>query len=342
MYSDDILFPDEWIKLDPATLSSISIDEYDSVRIYRSPSSGGPRKRMLYLHGLTFFTEVSAPMLYALAEEYDVLSLDLLGTGFTGFPKDGDYSLAGHIRFLLRVLSSPTIAWIPVDRYDAFVRSLSTVPDKDTNALFAAIMTLDHAQFGGSAAVPYEKFAVCGSSMGGMLAMVLTCALLPCVSSTHLVVPAGISIKANKMLFTKTMRKIISFLARIFAKTFANKFKKAGCKLMPAAQAAHAMSCLDTYVKRGVVKQYVQRLCAVMFGFPWFECGPFFKCLNDSDIPTFVYLAGNDEMIGIAETRAFLKKECPNIPCSVVEGATHDMPVFIPTYIVRLMESNMK
>jgi pimeloyl-ACP methyl ester carboxylesterase len=79
--------------------------DVDGVRVHYQEAGDPSSPALVLIHGFASSTLVWSKVFLRLASEgYRVIALDMLGFGYSGKPKNGEYTIAGQAKILVRLL----------------------------------------------------------------------------------------------------------------------------------------------------------------------------------------------------------------------------------------------
>src|ERR1041385_194290 len=80
--------------------------DIDSIRVHYQEAGDVNAPALILIHGFASSTLVWSKVFLRLAEEgYRVIAVDMLGYGYSAKPKNGEYTIAGQAKLLMRLLN---------------------------------------------------------------------------------------------------------------------------------------------------------------------------------------------------------------------------------------------
>lgn len=270
-------------------VSFISVDGYKQVKLYRSvKDKNGPW--ILFLHGLTFYTDICAAFLNKLSYRHNVIAFDWPGVGGTDASHNHVYTPHELLSFAEKVI-------------DAAEPGL---PDRD-------LSIVGHSMGGLMSLMLATHYVKQGHDIKNVI----------------MLAPPGVKVHkwmAHRLLTTPIIGPIVNFLFRIFPDATAKRtvyearynFNHMPKHMEEALWEPFRKSMLrDTKVTSARILAFAQ--------FPWENHQELFIELDKSKVNAIVVLAGRDVTIDTPATERFLRTKCPSISVQVYPEYTHDL-----------------
>lgn len=107
--------------------------EIDGIRVHYQEAGEKSKPALVLIHGFASSTLVWSKVFLSLAQAgFHVIAIDLLGFGYSGKPRNGEYTIAGQANFLMRLLERLCI-------------NRATLVGSSYGGAVAAVCALDHA-----------------------------------------------------------------------------------------------------------------------------------------------------------------------------------------------------
>lgn len=270
-------------------VSFISVEGYQQVKLFRSiKDKSGPW--VLFLHGLTFYTDICAAFLNKLSRKHNVLSFDWPGVGGTDPSRNDIYTPQELLGFAEKVVEAAEPG-LPG-------RGLSIV-GHSMGGLMSLILATHYLKQGFD------------------------------IKNVIMLAPAGVKVHkwmTHRLLTTPIIGPVLNFIFKRFPDATAKRIvyeTRYNFHYMPK----HMEEALWEPFKKSMLRDTrVTAARTLAFAqFPWENHEELFIELDRSKVNAIVVLAGRDITIDTPATERFLRTKCSSISIQVYPDYTHDL-----------------
>lgn len=270
-------------------VSFISVEGYKQVKLFRSvKDKSGPW--ILFLHGLTFYTDICAAFLNKLSRRHNVLSFDWPGVGGTDPPHKNVYTPQELLSFAEKVVEAAEPG----------------LPSRD-------LSIVGHSMGGLMSLILGTHYVKQGFDIKNVI----------------MLAPAGVKVHKwmiHRLLTTPVIGPIMNFIFKRFPDATAKRTvyeTRYNFHYMPK----HMEEALwEPFQKSMLRNTKITAARILAFAqFPWENYRKLFVELDESKVNAIVVLAGRDVTIDTPVTEHFLRTNCPSISVQVYPDYTHDL-----------------
>lgn len=264
----------------------ISIPGYGRAKVVRMEGAG---PNLIFLHGLTFYTDICAWLLNLLAPHFNILAFDWPGSG------DSD----PHHRNLYT--------------FDTMLSYADLIVENVCPSFLKEGFILVGHSLGGMLSVCWANRLL---ERGIPLQHIFLCA------------PAGIKLHPDPLitiLTTPLVRRLADIIMALFPNLGLKELirtSRVNFDRMPAEYAEVVWPKFCNSILRNP-RSEIRRM-AVMARWPWEKQGPEYIALAKKDVMVTVLLGGTDTTVDSKATEQFLREHCPNFNIIIAEAWSHD------------------